>query len=207
MLETDLKYLQALRSTASAAALRRPASTSSFHSTPTASSSFVPPPVPALPAFSAYLAAPNPGGLRGKKSMPEFRPSSSSSFYANDAPPMPTSTSHYSRPQMNNFNRKSSNNLRADSPSSHYQSHTGSSFSSPSGRRVREVPSVQGLFQQQGILPDSSSPGEERKEYYSSGLGSVGAGAVRQPRGPGSGDPSPARSALDGGLEWRARRN
>ncbi|GAA5975686.1 hypothetical protein JCM5350_002693 [Sporobolomyces pararoseus] len=194
----------ALRSTASAAPLRRPASTSSFQSTPTAASSFVPPPVPALPAFSAYLAAPNSGGLRGKKSMPEFRPSSSS-FYATDAPPMPSSTT-YSRPQLNGFNRKSTNNLRSESPSQ-YQAHTISSFAPPSSRRVREVPSVQGLFQQQGILPDASSPADEKKEYYSSGLGSIGAGAVRQPRGPGSAGVSPARVPGDGELEWRSRRN
>ncbi|GAA5962786.1 hypothetical protein JCM3765_001517 [Sporobolomyces pararoseus] len=201
--ETDLDPSQTLRSTTSAAPLRRPASTSSFHSTPTAASSFVPPPVPALPAFSAYLAAPNSGGLRGKKSMPEFRPSSSS-FYATDAPPMPSSTS-YSRPQLNGFNRKSTNNLRSESPSQ-YQTHTVPSFASPSSRRVREVPSVQGLFQQQGILPDASSPAEEKKEYYSSGLGSIGAGAVRQPRGPGSAGVSPARVPGDGELEWRSRR-
>ncbi|GAA6015871.1 hypothetical protein JCM11491_007221 [Sporobolomyces phaffii] len=166
-----------LRATASAMPLRRPASTSSFHSTPTASNSFAPPPVPALPAFSAYLAAPGSGGLRGKKSMPEFRPSSSSSFYAgSDAPPMP-SVNPYSRPQMSSFARKSTTNLRSESPSQ-YSAHTISSFPSPS-RRVREIASVQGLFQQQGILPDASpqSLADEKKEYYSTGLGSIGTGA------------------------------
>ncbi|GAA5872959.1 hypothetical protein JCM16303_006893 [Sporobolomyces ruberrimus] len=188
-----------LRSTASAAPLRRPASTSSFHSTPTASSSFVPPPVPALPAFSAYLAAPNSGGLRGKKSMPEFRPSASS-FYATDAPPMPTNP--YSRSQLNGFNRKSTNNLRSESPA---QYHTISSFPSSATKRGREIPSVQGIFQQQGVLSDSSS--EDKMEYYSSGLGSIGAEAVRQPRGPGTAESSPARGLQEGGLEWRSRRN
>ncbi|GAA5909471.1 Pin4p [Sporobolomyces salmoneus] len=193
-----------LRTTSSAAPLRRPASTSSFRSGPTVSSSFVPPPVPPLPAFSAYLAAPNSGGLRGKKSMPEFRPSSSNQFYAHDAPQMPTSN-FSQRPPVNSFGRKSTNNLRSESPP-RYQSQTPSTYSSPSSRRVRESPSVQGLFQQQEGF-GSEGP-EGRKEFYSSGLGSSGAEAVRQPRGPGSGASSPARvvGADGGALEWRARR-
>lgn len=141
--------------------------------------------------------------------MPEFRPSgSSSSFYAHDAPPMPTSSpGAYSRPPLNGFSRKSTNNLRSESPSYY---NTAPSYGSPSTRRVRETASVQGLFQQHGIMTDvHPSPGsEERREFYSSGLGSLGgAGAVRQPRGPGSGDVSPARANGDGGMEWRSRRS
>jgi len=205
-------HVQPLRSTTSAAPLRRHASTSSFHSTPTASSSFAPPPVPALPAFSAYLATPGSGGLRGKKSMPEFRPSSASSFYAADAPPMPDNSFTRSQSQSNGFgSRKSTNNLRSQ-PQSQYQPHTISSFPS-AVKRSREVPTVKGLFQQQGILPDSeeSSPIEEqtRKEYYSTGSGLNGsvAEAVRQPRGPGLGEVAVGRGAGEGALEWRNRRN
>ncbi|GAA6063975.1 hypothetical protein JCM10212_005785, partial [Sporobolomyces blumeae] len=243
---------QPLRSTASASYLRRPASTSSFHSTPTASSSFAPPPVPALPAFSSYLhtnSALNPNPLlRGKKSMPEFRPSSAS-FYSTAAdeplPPLPSSASFASfaptRTHSNGIaSHRSTTNLRdaqdsasslSPSPSSYqpsYSSKTFSGFYEPSSstsspftgsvpvasRRTREIPSVQGLFQQQGILPDPASPAsdEAKKEFCSIGLGQGARGgradAVRQPKGPGvvgagldagqDGDPS--------ALDWRARR-
>ncbi|GAA5935354.1 Pin4p [Sporobolomyces koalae] len=203
-----------LRSISSAGPLRRPASTSSFHALPSTASSFVPPPVPSLPAFSSYLSPPGSTGLRGKKSMPEFRPSSgSSSFYATDAPPLPSNS--FGRPQLSNLGRKSSSNLRAPQQQQQlYRSESISSFPSFTTQRTRDVSSSRGLFRHRPAASATesslSSPieargGLSRKEFYSTGLDPAGSSDVGS-NGLASLDFSAPRIASDTNPEWRTRR-
>ncbi|GAA5930883.1 hypothetical protein JCM1841_001962 [Sporobolomyces salmonicolor] len=221
----DERKPHTLRQHASASHLRRPSSRDSFSHSYHQSHSLSPsrartPPPPSLPtSYSAHYLSPtplhpSPSALRGKKSMPDIRYSTSGHLVPASSSSSASSALAAPRVTMTP-GRRSNANLRGDGV-------YATIASLPPGR-AREVPSVLGLFQQQGISREESEaaahsrsgsgsgsggkcegmPG--RREFYASASagtneiegGNGRAEAVRMPEGPGG--------AAGAGMEWRKR--
>ncbi|GAA6003879.1 Pin4p [Rhodotorula paludigena] len=160
---------------------------SSSHDVHSRSSSPVPP-LPTSISLQAHLAAYSSGN--------GYASSASSPAPPNGATP--------------GFTRRSYSNLRslAEAPSSAASPFATiasypSSHTSP--RKTREIPTVQGLFQQHGIAASApSTPSRERSDKSGDGWLPGSATPVRQPSGPGALGGTPAAAAVDS-LEWRRR--